>query len=96
MKFPFLSYLDGSFYFVVIINFCGNFLFVNQLLASEACQAASIFNDLQGTLSSHQGEMAVFARELRRVCASIFTCNLSSIFTLSYRKLFILSLLIFL
>ncbi|KAG2682991.1 hypothetical protein I3843_10G011500 [Carya illinoinensis] len=37
-----------------------------KLLGSEACEAASIFNDLQSTLSSHQGEMAVFARELRQ------------------------------
>ncbi|XP_038688235.1 kinesin-like protein KIN-5C isoform X1 [Tripterygium wilfordii] len=39
---------------------------VEELLASETGQAASIFDDLQGTLSSHQGEMALFARELRQ------------------------------
>ncbi|KAG2682990.1 hypothetical protein I3843_10G011500 [Carya illinoinensis] len=39
---------------------------IEELLGSEACEAASIFNDLQSTLSSHQGEMAVFARELRQ------------------------------
>lgn len=38
----------------------------------------SIYDDLQATLSSHQGEMALFARELREVCvffakAIIFT-----------------------
>lgn len=48
------------------------YLFVNQFLASEAGGAASIFDDLQSTLSTHQGEMALFARELRQVCSSIF------------------------
>lgn len=42
-------------------------LFVNQFLAAEAVEANSIFGDLQGTLSTHQGEMAHFARDLRQV-----------------------------
>lgn len=71
--------MDGSYYFVVIIlfsavyRFCCNFvLFVNQFLASEACEASSVFNDLQSTLSTHQGELAVFARELRQVVALLY------------------------
>ncbi|XP_015581587.2 kinesin-like protein KIN-5C [Ricinus communis] len=39
---------------------------IEDYLASEAGQAASIFDDLQSTLSTHQGEMALFARELRQ------------------------------
>ncbi|XP_038720640.1 kinesin-like protein KIN-5C [Tripterygium wilfordii] len=39
---------------------------VEELLASETGQAASIFDDLQSTLSNHQGEMALFAGELRQ------------------------------
>ncbi|GFZ02508.1 P-loop containing nucleoside triphosphate hydrolases superfamily protein [Actinidia rufa] len=39
---------------------------LEQLLAAEAIEANSVFDDLQGTLSSHQGEMAQFARELRQ------------------------------
>lgn len=42
-------------------------LLVNQFLAAEAVEANSIFEDLQGTLSTHQGEMAHFARDLRQV-----------------------------
>ncbi|KAJ4970085.1 hypothetical protein NE237_003184 [Protea cynaroides] len=38
---------------------------LEQFLATEAGQANSIFGDLQGTLSSHQAEMAYFTRELR-------------------------------
>ncbi|XP_058088243.1 kinesin-like protein KIN-5C [Magnolia sinica] len=36
-----------------------------QLLAAESREANLIFGDLQGTLANHQGEMALFARELR-------------------------------
>ncbi|KAK7273132.1 hypothetical protein RIF29_14178 [Crotalaria pallida] len=36
-----------------------------QLLASEAAEASSIFDDLQRSLSTQQGELATFARELR-------------------------------
>ncbi|PSR98522.1 Kinesin-like protein [Actinidia chinensis var. chinensis] len=39
---------------------------LEQFLAAEAIEANSVFDDLQGTLSSHQGEMAQFARELRQ------------------------------
>lgn len=37
-------------------------------MAAEAVEAKSVFDDLQGSLSTHQGEMAHFARELRQVC----------------------------
>ncbi|OAY42946.2 kinesin-like protein KIN-5C [Manihot esculenta] len=39
---------------------------IEDYLASEAGQASSIFEDLQSTISTHQGEMALFARELRQ------------------------------
>ncbi|KAH7854811.1 hypothetical protein Vadar_018028 [Vaccinium darrowii] len=39
---------------------------IGQVLAAEAVKANSIFEDLQGTLSTHQGEMAHFARDLRQ------------------------------
>ncbi|KAG5556538.1 hypothetical protein RHGRI_006964 [Rhododendron griersonianum] len=39
---------------------------IEQFLAAEAVEANSIFEDLQGTLSTHQGEMAHFARDLRQ------------------------------
>ncbi|KAF5953942.1 hypothetical protein HYC85_006798 [Camellia sinensis] len=39
---------------------------IEQFLAAEAVEANSIFDDLQGTLSTHQGEMAHFARELQQ------------------------------
>ncbi|KAJ6316430.1 hypothetical protein OIU78_019674 [Salix suchowensis] len=35
-------------------------------LASEAGQVSSIFDELQNTLSTHQGEVALFAREMRQ------------------------------
>lgn len=47
------------------------YLFLTQFLASEAKEAASIYDNLQTILSTQQGEMALFARELRQVCASI-------------------------
>ncbi|CAI0462326.1 unnamed protein product [Linum tenue] len=43
-----------------------NCLILVQYLASEGVQAASVFDDLQNALSAHQGEMAIFARELRQ------------------------------
>ncbi|KAM7526033.1 hypothetical protein LguiA_015935 [Lonicera macranthoides] len=39
---------------------------IDEFLAAEAVEANSIFDDLQGTLSTQQGEMALFARELRQ------------------------------
>ncbi|CAL5389232.1 unnamed protein product [Camellia sinensis] len=39
---------------------------IEKFLAAEAIKANSIFDDLQGTLSTHQGEMAHFARDLRQ------------------------------
>ncbi|XP_057425345.1 kinesin-like protein KIN-5C [Lotus japonicus] len=38
---------------------------IEEFLASEAAEAGSIFNDLQSSLSTQQGEMAQFAREMR-------------------------------
>ncbi|KAJ8754766.1 hypothetical protein K2173_012155 [Erythroxylum novogranatense] len=39
---------------------------IEDCLASESGQADSIFDDIQSCLSAHQGEMALFARELRQ------------------------------
>ncbi|KAG5243976.1 kinesin-related protein [Salix suchowensis] len=39
---------------------------IKDYLGSEAGQAASIFDDLQSSLSTHQGEVALFAREMRQ------------------------------
>ncbi|XVE75941.1 hypothetical protein DITRI_Ditri12bG0132500 [Diplodiscus trichospermus] len=39
---------------------------VEEFLLSEASKTASIFDDFQCTLATHQGEMALFARELRQ------------------------------
>ncbi|KAF9680860.1 hypothetical protein SADUNF_Sadunf06G0165500 [Salix dunnii] len=39
---------------------------IKDYLESEAGQAASIFDDLQSSLSTHQGEVALFAREMRQ------------------------------
>ncbi|PIN09034.1 Kinesin-like protein [Handroanthus impetiginosus] len=39
---------------------------IEGFLAAEAVEAKSVFDDLQETLSSHQGEMAHLARELRQ------------------------------
>ncbi|XP_030926949.1 kinesin-like protein KIN-5C [Quercus lobata] len=39
---------------------------IEQFLASESGKADSIFNDVQSTLSNNQGELALFARELRQ------------------------------
>ncbi|XP_052174381.1 kinesin-like protein KIN-5C isoform X2 [Diospyros lotus] len=39
---------------------------IEQFLAAEAVEANSIFDDLRGILSTHQGEMAHFTRELRQ------------------------------
>jgi hypothetical protein len=58
-KFSFFSALTENYLFLL-----------NQFLASEATEAGSIFDDLQSSLSTQQGEMAHFARELRHVCVS--------------------------
>ncbi|KAB2066288.1 hypothetical protein ES319_A09G149900v1 [Gossypium barbadense] len=39
---------------------------IDEFLSSEASKAASMFDDLRGTLATHQGEMAIFAKELRQ------------------------------
>lgn len=39
---------------------------VEELLAEEAAEGKSIFDEIQGTLSTQQDEIAVFARELRK------------------------------
>ncbi|KAK3043529.1 hypothetical protein RJ639_002108 [Escallonia herrerae] len=39
---------------------------IEEFLAAEASEANSVFEDLHGTLSTQQGEMALFARELRQ------------------------------
>ncbi|KAK8553977.1 hypothetical protein V6N13_072899 [Hibiscus sabdariffa] len=39
---------------------------IEEFFSSEACKAASMFDDLQGSLATHQDEMAVFAKELRQ------------------------------
>lgn len=39
---------------------------IEELLAAEAVEVKSVFDDLQNTLSSHQEEMAHLARELRQ------------------------------
>ncbi|KAM0021520.1 putative plus-end-directed kinesin ATPase [Helianthus debilis subsp. tardiflorus] len=39
---------------------------VEKLLAEEAAKGRSIFDELHGTLSTQQGEIVVFARELRK------------------------------
>lgn len=45
---------------------------MDQFLASEVVEAGSIFDDLQNSLSTQQGELASLARELRHVCALSF------------------------
>ncbi|XP_010245506.1 PREDICTED: kinesin-like protein KIN-5C [Nelumbo nucifera] len=56
---------------------------IEKFLDTEAGDANSIFADLQGTLSSHQGEMTLFARELReKFQASIQHSREISTFTL--------------
>ncbi|WCJ34284.1 Kinesin-like protein KIN-5C [Euphorbia peplus] len=39
---------------------------IEDYLSSDADRVASIFSEIQSTLSAHQGEMALFARELRQ------------------------------
>ncbi|XVF55755.1 hypothetical protein PTKIN_Ptkin06aG0062300 [Pterospermum kingtungense] len=39
---------------------------IHEFLSSESSKAASMFDDLQGTLATYQGEMALFAKELRQ------------------------------
>ncbi|GAV82946.1 Kinesin domain-containing protein [Cephalotus follicularis] len=39
---------------------------IEEFLSSEAGGAAAVFDDLQSTLSTHRGEMALFARDLRQ------------------------------
>jgi len=53
---------------------------VNQFLASEATEAGSLFDDLQGSLSTQQGELAFFASELRNVCASTYVFVFSALY----------------
>lgn len=47
-----------------------------QFLDAEGVEANSLFDELQNTLSTHQGEMAHFAGELRQV--SSFTLPVES------------------
>lgn len=69
----FIDFTITSFaHFSFFSTLTENSLFqVTQFLASEATEAGSIFDDLQNTLSTQHGEMAVFARELRHVCTLI-------------------------
>nr|XP_043621293.1 kinesin-like protein KIN-5C [Erigeron canadensis] len=62
---------------------------VETLLAEEAAKGQSIFDELQGTLSKQQGEIAVFARDLRkRFDASIHhTTNISEFINGIFDKL---------
>ena len=62
-----VSFYLASLLVIILIAFLLFSVTCNQFLAAEAIDANSIFDDLQGTLSSHQGEMAQFARELRQV-----------------------------
>ncbi|XP_019444239.1 PREDICTED: kinesin-like protein KIN-5C [Lupinus angustifolius] len=39
--------------------------YIEEFLASEATESGSLFDDLQNSLSTQQGELALFARELR-------------------------------
>lgn len=55
---------------------------VMQFLDSEGVEANSVFDELQGTLSTHQGEMALFAGELRQVL--IFTLSLGVVLPFTY------------
>lgn len=56
---------------------------IKQFLSAESKEANSIFGDLQSVISSHQGEMALFAKELReRFHASIDRTNETSTFIL--------------
>lgn len=60
-------------YFSFLLNYNEKVLsMVSQLLASEATKASSVLDDLQSSLSTQQGELTLFARELRYVCASGF------------------------
>lgn len=52
------------------------FLSFLQFLDAEAVEANSMFDELQSTLSTHQGEMAHFARELRQVSIWTLVVNL--------------------
>lgn len=75
--FYFYCYVFGDIFFILITTKIKNLFLVNQFLASEATEAGSIFDNLQSTLSTQQGELALFARELRNVCASKFSFILS-------------------
>ncbi|XP_021892543.1 kinesin-like protein KIN-5C [Carica papaya] len=58
---------------------------IEEFLASENAAAASIFDELHGSLSSHQVEMSLFARELRqRFHASIEQTRCMSEYTNGY------------
>ncbi|WVZ13972.1 hypothetical protein V8G54_011538, partial [Vigna mungo] len=64
---------------------------IEKFLASEATEAGSIFDDLQGSLSTPQGELAVFASELRNtdgyfICYIIVYCK-SKKFNLSLKQI---------
>ena len=43
-------------------------MFVNQFLGAESVEANAIFDELHKSLSIQQGELAIFASELRQVC----------------------------
>lgn len=58
--------------YIIMISAVGGlntllFPFLMQFLDAEDVEANSLFEELQSTLSTHQGEMALFAGELRQV-----------------------------
>ncbi|XP_020205961.1 kinesin-like protein KIN-5C [Cajanus cajan] len=55
---------------------------IEEFLASEATEAGSIFDDLQSSLSAQDGELALFARELR----NRFSLSLEQIKDISERS----------
>lgn len=69
------AFSSDAFRFLLVYNNrcdCGLntltlFLSLLQFLDAESAEANLIFDELQSTLSTHQGEMAKFARELRQV-----------------------------
>jgi hypothetical protein len=47
-----------------------SYLFLmNQFLTTASTEAGSIFDELQSCLSTQHGELTVFAKEVRNVCA---------------------------
>lgn len=68
-NFTLMYFVHLSFFSTLRVSYL---FLVNQFLATAATEVGSIFDELQSCLSTQQGELSLFAREVRNVCTGSF------------------------